>query len=118
MFRLGRYRRNVGEYSVHQRRTGMDAEDRMEDSTLLNLGMRMGIVAVLLSEDAEHAAYNAVVLAFIWVFKKLFDLCRPRLCIPDVIVPKDIYFQSFTANEYRKMFGMSRDECEQIFDDM
>ncbi|KAJ1420810.1 hypothetical protein B484DRAFT_465700 [Ochromonadaceae sp. CCMP2298] len=116
--RLGRYRRNVGEYSVHQRRTGMDAEDRMEDSALLNLGMRMGVVAVLLSEDAEHAAYNAVVVAFVWVFKKLFDLRRPRLCTPDAIVPKDIHFQSFTASEYRLMFGMSRDKCEQIVDSM
>jgi hypothetical protein len=54
MFRLGEYRRNLREYSVHQRRTGMDAGDVLEAKRLLDLGVRMGIVAVLLSKELAH----------------------------------------------------------------
>jgi hypothetical protein len=56
MFRLGPYRRTIREYSIHQRRTGMDAGDVQEAQRLLDLGVRMGIVAVLLSEEEQLRA--------------------------------------------------------------
>jgi hypothetical protein len=116
MFRLGPYGRTIREYSIHQRRTGIDAGDVQEAQRLLELGVRMGIVAVLLSKEAQVAASNVILMAFAYVMKQLYDLRRPRLCVPEPIPRVDIHFESFNAAQYWRMFGFTRADCEELFD--
>ena len=125
IYRLGRYRRNRRNYSIHQRRTGKQNSDRLNEKIYSKIGssLLMAYSAMDYSSseedndrdielDNEIDDIGAVATMFI---NNVHKIRKPRLITPDKIEKDDINFDSFTEQQYDYMIGFSKAETVQLF---
>ncbi|KAJ1438392.1 hypothetical protein B484DRAFT_444602, partial [Ochromonadaceae sp. CCMP2298] len=121
-WRLGE-RRNQRAYAAHQRRTGLDAEDRMAEQNSLIAGCCLGFIAATHMEENNVSRFflETIETLFVMVcclFMHVGDLRTPRLCTPDAI-PKNRYnFASLSDGQYDAMIGLARGDVQQCYDAM
>ncbi len=114
--RLGLFRRNGRNYSLHNRKYGKSAADRMLESKYQKMSQLFAVLAVDIAETEENGIVNESaqeeldMLFLSWkVFRdKAKSFKRPILQPPDTIPNRKLSLNSFTDQQIEYKTGFSK----------
>lgn len=115
-YRLGPYRRNLRDYSVHQRHNGFTAADRLLEKSLRN---KIIVFTTLLNRkvfkrvSSAKRRYFAIMVAY--YASRYSDLRKPRLSQTDAIPKRTIRLNSYSDQSAVAQFGFHVDDLRRIY---
>lgn len=118
-FRLGLYRRNRRNYSLHLRRYGKNVLDRMNERDLVAFRKVLRkVMLVVLDDPKETELLELSILAFIHAGNKLRAISSPYLGFVDIIANGLVALDSFSDQQLDRYTGFGRDKIVNMIDQM
>eukprot|EP01032_Pedospumella_encystans_P014343 gene14343-16478_t len=117
-------RRNLRDYSVHQRCAGATCADRMEERKLWKLGSTLLAVAVALGNGLDldvlldfENLHSFIFVAAVACYGAASNIRVPRLVQPPQINRTDISFDAFEGEnvEFYQLFGFLLADARRLF---
>ncbi len=107
--RLGLYRRNRRDLSLHLRRHGKSCLERMHEIDLVKLQkMLIKLIFVILEDISELDLLQVLIMMYIHCGKQLKLLRTPFLGMVDLISRDLIHLESFTDQQVHSMTGFTK----------
>ncbi len=107
-YRLGLFRRNRRNYSLHLRKFGKSSLDRLVENRLISVKKALSVaVIIFVNYECESEVLETMLLAYLHVTLQLNSINSPYLGFVDIIPRETISCQSFTDQNLQSLIGFT-----------